>query len=111
MHTLWRVLMVGLGASGACIGVASAQENEDRPPPVTSVPGQVVVCPPDVKGPPPTVGGPSAPNLSDRLSDSKGVICPPLVDPGAEVPPPAGGTLKIIPPPGSPGGDPTVQPK
>jgi hypothetical protein len=70
-------------------------------------------CPPDVKGDPPTVGGPSAPNLSDRLADSRGVICPPAgVDPGIQAKPPEeGGKLKVIPPPGSPGGDQSVQPK
>jgi len=69
-------------------------------------------CPPGVTGSPPTVGGPPAADLSDRLSDSKGVICPPAgVDPDIRVPPPAGGEIKVIPPPGSPGGDPAIQPK
>ena len=68
-------------------------------------------CPPDVQTPP-TVGGPSSPNLSEKLADSKGVICPPAgVDPEIRVPPPGGGELKVIPPPGTPGGNPDVQPK
>jgi hypothetical protein len=68
-------------------------------------------CPPDVKGSPPTVGS-AAPNLGDKLSDSKGIICPPAgVDPEIAVPPPPTGDTKVIPPPGSPGGDPRIQPK
>lgn len=51
-------------------------------------------------------------NLSDQLSKSEGVICPPQApDPGIAVPPPGGGTTPVIPPPGSPGGDPSVRPK
>jgi hypothetical protein len=50
--------------------------------------------------------------LSDKLAQSKGVICPPAgVDPQMQIAPPSGGHLKVIPPPGSPGGDPNVQPK
>lgn len=69
-------------------------------------------CPPDTKGEPPTVGGGSSAPLSDKLAQSKGVICPPAgVDREMQVTPPGGGHLKVIPPPGSPGGDPNVQPK
>jgi hypothetical protein len=69
-------------------------------------------CPPDTKGEPPTVGGGSSEPLSDKLARSKGVICPPAgVDREMQVTPPSGGHLKVIPPPGSPGGDPNVQPK
>ena len=58
-----------------------------------------------------TPGANTGTDLSDKLADSRGVICPPGVDPGMSQPPPSGGTLKVIPPPGAPGGDPTVQPK
>jgi hypothetical protein len=51
-------------------------------------------------------------NLSERLAQSHGVICPPSpVDPAIQVPTPPGGTMPVIPPPGSPGGDLNVQPK
>jgi hypothetical protein len=51
-------------------------------------------------------------SLSDKLAQSKGVICPPdQVDPAMNRPAPGGGTMPVIPPPGSPGGDPNVQPK
>jgi hypothetical protein len=51
-------------------------------------------------------------NLSDRLASSGGVICPPSqVDPAIKVPTPQGGSMPVITPPGSPGGNPTIQPK
>ncbi len=55
----------------------------------------------------------NAPNqsLSDKLSQTNGVICPPSVDPGIKAPAPDAGKMPIIPPPGSPGGDQSVQPK
>jgi hypothetical protein len=50
-------------------------------------------------------------NLSEKLDKTNGVICPPSVDPAINAPTPPSGTMPVIPPPGSPGGDPTVQPK
>ena len=53
-------------------------------------------------------------NLSEQLDRSKGVIHPPPTgDTGIEttVPNPDAGTLKVIPPPGTPGGDESVEPK
>ena len=51
-------------------------------------------------------------NLSDRLARSGGVICPPEhVDPEIHQPTPPGGAMPVIPPPGSPGGDQSIQPK
>jgi hypothetical protein len=50
--------------------------------------------------------------LSEKLAQSNGVICPPPhVDPEIKAPTPEGGTMPVIPPPGSPGGNPRVQPK
>ena len=49
-------------------------------------------------------------SLSDKLARSDGVICPPEnVDPEIKAPTPPGGPMPVIPPPGSPGGDPNVQ--
>jgi hypothetical protein len=51
-------------------------------------------------------------NLSDKLARSGGVICPlEHVDPKIKQPTPPGGNMPVIPPPGSPGGDRSVQPK
>ena len=50
--------------------------------------------------------------LSDKLARTDGVICPPNVDPEMKAPtPPSGNKMPVIPPPGSPGGDPSIQPK
>ena len=55
---------------------------------------------------------PEGKDLSQKLAQSNGVICPPAVDPDMTAPPPKGGALKVIPPPGTPGsGKPEVQPK
>jgi hypothetical protein len=58
-----------------------------------------------------TTGQASEP-LGDRLAKSDGVLCPPSgVDPQMHAPTPNGGSIQVIPPPGSPGGDPMVRPK
>jgi hypothetical protein len=49
--------------------------------------------------------------LSEKLDQTAGVICPPDVDPAIKAPTPEAGKTPIIPPPGSPDGDQTVQPK
>jgi hypothetical protein len=55
---------------------------------------------------------PAGQNLSDKLARSDGIICPPEhVDPEIKQPTPPGGPMPVIPPPGSPGGDPNVRPK
>jgi hypothetical protein len=49
--------------------------------------------------------------LSDQLDKTNGVMCPPDVDPAMKAPTPKTGDTSVIPPPGTPGGDPSVQPK
>jgi len=49
--------------------------------------------------------------LSEKLGQTNGVICPPDVDARMKAPTPEGGKTPVIPPPGSPGGNPNVQPK
>jgi len=74
-------------------------------------PAQEAECPPGAEAGSPTVGS-GRESLSDKLAQSKGVLCPPAgVDPDMQVKPPGGGELKIIPPPGTPERDPNVQPK
>jgi hypothetical protein len=85
-------------------------------------PGASAPCspslPPGSPGTPTTGEGkahnpaPAPDNLSGRLAQSDGVICPPpAVDPEMKLPTPQTGNTPVIPPPGSPGGDPTVRPK
>jgi hypothetical protein len=102
-----RLLLVATVFAGLASGAALAQTTSQQ-----TGAAQNAACPPDVKGEPPTVGQGNGEALSDKLAQSKGVICPPAaVDPQMEVTPPGGGRLKVIPPPGSPGGDQSVQPK
>jgi hypothetical protein len=56
-------------------------------------------------------GAPNDQSLSKRLEQTGGVICPPEVDLDIKAPTPQGGKMPIIPPPGSPGGNPSVRPK
>jgi hypothetical protein len=59
-----------------------------------------------------TVGQAGGGELGDKLAKSDGVLCPPSnVDPAMRAPAPDAGNTPVIPPPGSPGGDPTVRPK
>ena len=60
-----------------------------------------------------TTTGQNPEPLSDKLAKSDGVLCPPGgVDSEMHVPTPdTGTTTPVIPPPGSPGGDPSVRPK
>jgi hypothetical protein len=64
------------------------------------------------KGGDATIEQPNGSSLSDKLARSDGVICPPEhVDPEIKAVTPPGGPMPVIPPPGSPGGDPNVHPK
>jgi hypothetical protein len=53
----------------------------------------------------------SSGDLSNKLSQSNSVICPPDLDQGMKAPTPNTGKMPVIPPPGSPGGDQNIQPK
>ena len=56
--------------------------------------------------------GQRAEPLGDKLAKSDGVLCPPSgVDPEIRAPTPDTGNTPVIPPPGSPGGDPNIRPK
>jgi hypothetical protein len=102
------MMLAGLLALGA--QAASAQEPlPQQQAPNMPAPQQTI--PEKVKPEEPSSTGST---LSDKLERSNGVIRPPgNVDPGinAPAPVPNPGTTPVIPPPGSPGGDPTVRPK
>ena len=56
--------------------------------------------------------GQSGEPLGDKLAKSGGVLCPPsTADSEIHAPTPEGGNTPVIPPPGSPGGNPNVVPK
>jgi hypothetical protein len=115
--------LIFAGALMAVSGAAIAQ----APPAPTTPPAQTAPpqparsnnCAPMQQ---PTQPNPAAPEgtttgqrsepLGEKLSRSDGVLCPPAgVDPEMRAPPPEGGNTPVIPPPGSPGGDPSVRPK
>jgi len=59
-----------------------------------------------------TTTGQAREPLTDKLARSDGVLCPPAgVDPDIHAPTPDAGNTPVIPPPGSPGGNPDVRPK
>ena len=99
----------------ACMtAVAVCAFAQDRPPsavdPKACAPGEPTL--PDTTARPPATTGQQAPEtLSDKLARTDGVICPENVDPHIRAPTPDVGKMPVIPPPGTPGGDPTVRPK
>jgi hypothetical protein len=106
----------------AASGVASAQAPPApaTPPAQTApvVPGRTNDCSPTQSmpqgniAPQGTTTGQSREPLGDKLARSDGVLCPPAgVDPQMRAPTPDTGNTPVIPPPGSPGGDPTIRPK
>jgi hypothetical protein len=100
-------VVAALVAAVLAITAAQAQNSPTTPPLSTTGPKD---CPPGIKPAPSETTG--AATLSDQLSQSKGVICPPAgVDPGVQAPPLANGRMRVIPPPGTPGGDPNLVPK
>jgi hypothetical protein len=86
-------------------GAASPSQSRDcanpTPPATTGQRGDADVAKPDGS------------NLSQKLAQSNGVLCPPQeVDPAMRAPTPPGGRMPVIRPPGTPGSpDPSVQPK
>ena len=106
----------------AACGVASAQAppTPATPPARTTppAPGHATACTPTQStaqgniAPRGATTGQSQEPLGDKLAKSDGVLCPPPgVDPAMRAPAPDGGNMPVIPPPGSPGGDPNVRPK
>ena len=108
----WTLAVVLLGAAAA--------RAQDRPAPPQQLPPSAVdskACAPGDRlepgatnptAPPATTGE----SLSEKLARTDGVICPPNVDPAIKAPTPESGSkTPVIPPPGGPGGDPTVRPK
>ncbi len=103
-------------------GAASAQAppTPATPPAQTTspAPGHATGCAPTQStaqgniAPRDATTGQSQEPLGDKLAKSDGVLCPPPgVDPAMRAPTPDSGSMPVIPPPGSPGGDPNVRPK
>jgi hypothetical protein len=82
-------------------------DQPSRVDPKACAPGERLTQDPQTKRPV-TPGGE---NLSEKLSRNEGVLCPPNLDPDIKLPTPDVGDTPVIPPPGSPGGNPNVRPK
>jgi hypothetical protein len=110
------ILACILAATTSGAAVAQAPPAPATPPAQTAPPAPSANCAPTRTTP----NGNIAPEgtttgqapLGDKLAKSDGVLCPPAgVDPEIRAPTPDAGNMPVIPPPGSPGGDPTVRPK
>jgi hypothetical protein len=102
----WSALAVGESAGAQTPPVAPTPSASSGCAPTQTVPDQGSISPGN------TTGQGREP-LGDKLAQSDGVLCPPVgVDPEIRAPTPrTGSDMPVIPPPGSPGGDPTIRPK
>jgi hypothetical protein len=114
--TRQKLALIGALAAIGLPGIASAQNPQPAPPGQP----QTQMAPPNSPSPPPEQIRPADPKdgaagqtLSDRLSRQQGTLQPPAVDPGIQTPVPrhGEGTMPVIRPPGTPGGDQRVVPK
>ena len=102
-------LLFGLLAGLALPCVAGAQNPQPAPPQEV----HPTLAPPNASQPPPEQIAPSDNNLSEKLSRQQGMLQPNAVDPGirAPLPPRMSDPMAVIPPPGTPGGDPKMVPR
>jgi hypothetical protein len=110
------LLMAASGAAGA-----QAPPSPATPPAQTAPPSPAhgTECAPMPSAPPNSTVPPQGTTtgevrepLGDKLARSDGILCPPAgVDPQMHAPTPDTGNTPVIPPPGSPGGNPNVRPK
>jgi hypothetical protein len=118
MKTHALLLGFAFAASVQC-AAAQAPPTVTTPPPPTAV-AEADNCAPTGKlalrrpnSEPGITTGRAAEPLGDKLARSDGVLCPPPgIDPEIRAPtPPNAGNTPVIPPPGSPGGNPDIRPK
>jgi hypothetical protein len=112
----------------SCVMIATSSVAGAQAPPSPATPPAQTAPPPPVRptecaplpqrpgqgkdAPEGTTTGQRAELLGDKLARSDGVLCPPAgIDPEIRAPTPDTGKTPVIPPPGSPGGDPTIRPK
>jgi hypothetical protein len=114
-HSLF-ILSVLMTVSGAAR--AQAPPAPATPPAQTAPQARANDCSPMQPVPPRGTIAPEgttgqrAEPLGDKLAKSDGVLCPPAgIDPEIRAPTPDAGNTPVIPPPGSPGGDPSIRPK
>jgi hypothetical protein len=108
--------LIGFAALCGTMGAAAVAQTPIRPPQAPNMPPTNQVIPEKMKPEEPSATGTvgSGATLSEKLEATDGVIRPPAnIDPEitAPAPVPNPGTTPVIPPPGSPGGNPSVVPK
>lgn len=116
-RTIGHVILAAILTASAGLAVAQAPPSDKPAEPPKAGAVDPRACGPD--GTHATVGQggdivlrkPHDETLSSKLAQSGGVICPPAVDPEIKAPTPEAGRTPVIPPPGSPGGNPQMQPK
>jgi len=121
MRTKHTLLLTGVLMAVSAAASAQAPPAPATPPAQTAPPAtaRATDCAPmqqparpGAASPDGTTTGQRAEPLGDKLARSDGVLCPPAgVDPEIRAPTPETGNTPVIPPPGSPGGDPTIRPK
>jgi hypothetical protein len=117
MRKTSNIILAGLLIAASGSAIAQAPPAPTTPPQQTAPPSpqHSTGCSPQDRPnrEPGTTTGQAREPLGDRLAKSDGVICPPAgVDPEMHAPAPStDGTMPVIPPPGSPGGDQSVKPK
>jgi hypothetical protein len=125
LQVSWRMVMARhvQFAAFLCLMCGVMAASAQSPPPQTAQPDPKACAPgerlePGPNGPkaPGTTGRAETPSAnvdtpSDKLARTDGVICPPNVDPEIRTPAPDAGTMRVIPPPGTPGGKSDVRPK
>jgi hypothetical protein len=111
------LLLVGVLTMSVQGAVAQAPPSTTTPPQATAT-ELAANCVPTAPLPPRRMVAPEGTTgqarepLADKLARSDGVLCPrPGVDPEIHAPTPDAGNTPVIPPPGSPGGNPDVRPK
>jgi len=94
---------IGIAICMASLTIPGLSHAQSAPPPAQPTPPTTPSSPPEIVAPKDTMTGEA----------HGGVVHPPNVDPGINIKPPADApqSMPIVPPPGSPGGNPNVVPK
>ena len=116
MSNRQSLFLAFLVASASAVAHAQAPPTPSTPPQATAPAADAnAACAPNARAtatPDGITTGRAGEPLGEKLAKTNGVLCPPSgVDPEMHAPTPDGGTTPVIPPPGSPGGNPNVQPK
>jgi hypothetical protein len=106
------ILLATAGSAAAQAPPSPATPAQQAAPPAPNRPANCAPMEKDAVPNGQTTTGQNREPLGDKLAQSDGVLCPPAgVDPEMRAPTPDAGKTPVIPPPGTPGGDPSIRPK